>query len=57
MKFLVTVNYEQFLFDHAGTADTFAALAKEHIVNVDGKKDTVITEYLTDEEAKKWLKD
>ena len=57
MYFLVTVNYEQFIFDNAGTADSFAALAKNYIVNVDGKKDKVTTEYLTNEEAKEWLKD
>ena len=57
MFFLVTINYEQFLFDSSGTADTFAALAKNNIVNVDGKKDIVTTEYLTDEEAKQWQND
>ena len=51
MKFLVKVNYTAFLFDDENTADKFAAIAKSHIVNTDGKKDTVLNEYLTDEEA------
>ena len=51
MKYLVSVNYTEFLFDDENTANNFAAIAKNHIVNKDGKKDTVINEYLTDEEA------
>ena len=56
MKYKVTINYQEFIFSDRNTADTFAAIAKEHIYSADGKKDTVTNEYLTDEEAAEYEK-
>ena len=56
MKYVVKINYTAFLFDDNNTADTFAAIAKNHIVNTDGTKDTVTNEYLTDQEAQEYEK-
>lgn len=55
MYFLVTINYQKFLFDDSSTADKFAAIAKAHIV--DDPLNNVSIEYITNEEAKKWLND
>ena len=55
MYFLVTLDYQRFLFNDASTADKFAAIAKSHKIS-DATVDVTI-EYLTEEEAKKWLKD
>ena len=56
MRFLVSINYTDFMFDDPTTADKFAAIAKRHIVNKDGQKDKVTTEYLTNEEALEYEK-
>lgn len=56
MRYLVKINYQEFIFDEHNTAESFAALAKNHIVNSDGTKDTVCTEYLTDQEAEEYEK-
>ena len=57
MRYLVSINYTNFIFDDPSTADKFAAIAKSHIVNNDGKKDTVTNEYLTDGEAAEYEKE
>lgn len=56
MRYLVSINYEKYLFDSATTADTFAALAKNHIVNSGRTKDVVTVDYLTDQEAEEYEK-
>lgn len=51
MKYLVSVNYMEFVFDNHSTADSFAELSKTYHNDDNGKPAKVTVEYLTDKEA------